>query len=66
MSLKEVVRLSWKRIVCLYLDHDMAALVRWSPEAICLHVVCSRCGKALGHIDVPSASKRTTEKEKMH
>jgi hypothetical protein len=57
----------WRnRAVCLVKDHDLAGLVRWSPDTICVHVMCSRCGKGIGHLDIPSASTKKVPTEKLH
>lgn len=64
VPLTEVVPFLWKRLVCFFKDHEMMALIRWSPEVVCMHLVCGRCGKELGHIDIPQ--KTSTKKESLH
>lgn len=48
-----MIRLWWKRLVCVAKDHKMVAVICWSPEEMCMRIACGRCGKELGHIDVP-------------
>lgn len=53
----------WHRLLCVFKDHDIAALDRWSPDVVCMHLVCSRCGKEVGHLDLPTEK---TKKESVH
>lgn len=64
--LTEVLPWFWRRLTCVFKDHELTALVRWSPDATCMHFVCARCGKELGHLDLPSPTNRASPKEKMH
>lgn len=53
----------WHRLLCVFKDHDIAALFRWSPDVVCMHLVCRRCGKEFGHLDLPTEK---TKKESVH
>jgi hypothetical protein len=64
MPLTEALPYFGRRFVCVFREHDMAAIVRWSPDVTCLHFVCSRCGKELGHLDLPTNPHR--KKESVH
>ena len=46
------------RVVCLFKDHEIYALVKWSPEVICMQLICQRCGKFVGHIDLPGPGEK--------
>lgn len=48
----------WERLRCRFTDHEMVALIKWSPEGICLHFVCNKCHKELGHLDIPVTAKK--------
>ncbi len=51
--MKEWLDFQRRRFVCLVKDHTAAAVVNWHPAEVCLQVVCSRCGKGIGHIHLP-------------
>lgn len=64
--MKEKLTLLWRRWQCFCKDHDLGAYVNWSPEVICLHIICSRCGKHVAHIDLPSNPRQQAKKESLH
>ena len=65
IPLTELVPYLTKRAVCVVKDHDIRAMIKWSPEVICMHIVCSRCGKFLGHMDLPNVGSKA-KKESLH
>ena len=61
--MKEWLDFQRRRIVCFLKDHEAACILNWHPEETCLHIVCSRCGKGIGHIHLPlQRIDRPTEK----
>lgn len=53
-----------KRLVCRFKDHEQVAMIKWSPEVACIQLVCARCGKETGHLDIPQ--KIGSKKESLH
>lgn len=67
IPLQILVPLLANRVVCKLTEHKMVAIIRWSPEGICLHFACHRCNKDLGHLDMPTPSAfGNSDKEKLH
>jgi hypothetical protein len=54
----------WRRLACVFKDHNPAAAIKWSPEVICMHLFCTRCGKEIGHMDLPASMG--SKKESLH
>lgn len=59
-----MIKLFWKRLVCVFRDHELLALVRWSPEETCFTVTCRRCGKEVYHTHLPAL--KGAKKEHLH
>lgn len=56
-------KFQWCRMKCFVKDHEIAAMVKWDPEVVHMTIVCDCCGKALGHLHIPTARK---QKERLH
>ena len=63
--MKEWLDFQRRRIVCFLKDHEAACVVNWQPDSICMQIVCSRCGKGIGHVHLPTA-KNAPKTEKLH
>ena len=46
------------RFMCFLKDHEPTAMVNWHPEEVCLRIVCSRCGKGIGHFHLPAKAAK--------
>ena len=64
IPLTQVVPFLWRRLVCVFKDHETMSLVKWAPDEICMHFVCGRCGKELGHMHLPAT--KNSKKEILH
>lgn len=59
-----MIKLWWRRLVCVLKDHQPLSLVRWLPDEACMRVMCGRCGKELGHMHLPAV--QSTKRESLH
>ena len=63
--IRAFVAVTYWRLICQFKDHDMMAVTAWHPDAICMRFTCARCGKMLGHLDVPTKVS-PTKKRSLH
>lgn len=59
-----MIKFWWRRLVCVFKDHQLMSLVRWAPDETCMIFVCGRCGKELGHMHLPAT--KNAKKESLH
>lgn len=55
------MRLFWFKLRQWFCWHEMGMLADWSPEEICIHVGCPKCGKIAGHFHLPTISPKSKE-----
>lgn len=60
------LKLLWKKFQCFCKDHDLGAYVNWTPEVVCMRIVCGRCGRHVAHIDLPANPTKQAKKEILH